>query len=183
MHNNCIGSGSSPRALRQNATSHVTAKHPLSSPQSSTVQNKATVSTLTTRPVQAIDTCEDEDIYTLPGPPMSKALTAKNEVEYYNIPPSKNQPPCTNRAENQLTAAGATSLVTGSSSKSVKATSSKKPAITPKPTNKGNQGMKNTATQYTQCNTVNFATETATFNVVSGIATTRPPVLRDGVVM
>ena len=178
MHIFCIGSGSSPRALRQNATSHVTAKHPSLSPQPSTVQ------TSTTRPVQAVDTCEDEDIYTLPGPPMSKPLTAKSEVEYYNIPSSKNQPPCTNRAENQST--GATSLVTGSSSKTVKATSTKKPAITPKPTNKGNQGMKNTVTQYTQCHTVNFvefATETATFNVVSGIATTRPPVLRDGVVM
>ena len=86
-------------------------------------------------PTQPVDACDDEDIYTLPGPPVATSSASRiSDGVYYNIATSSRDSPPTSPGSNKQ-ASQSTFLVTGTS-KVVKPLTSKKPAPPPKPSRK-----------------------------------------------
>ena len=112
-----LTTGSSPRTLRQNNT---TAPAGRSTDQK---HDKKVIANTPPHSVQPEDACEDESIYTLPGPINTACQNSRTDsVTYYNCPPLRDSQPFPQGSGNETTL-----LVTGASN------TSKKPVPAPKP--------------------------------------------------
>ena len=80
---------------------------------------------------QPVDTCEEENIYTLPGTVVTSSVSKVDDRMYYNVAPSPrlNFIPASSSASSDKQSSEVTSLVTGSS----KANKKTAPIPPPKP--------------------------------------------------